>query len=944
MRNSITFVIALLLTVSQALSQNTLLWLKNNQGIIEDNSGSVIRWENQIGSNGDATQSNSSLGGEQRFDTYPGKVNVGFENNGSFFTLEGSSSYFTDNTFSVFYVGRVGDVGTLAALLGSFRVDNNNWSNCSGLRFVRKSNGDLAFQYGRPSYKQIVLNNLPEDEFFFFGFSLDSSGGYSYFDNSSSTIKTGTITGTILHNNDNCLINLARQAPGSFTYDHTEVAELMIFDDTFSTNDFEDMQNRLTNDYAALVDPTNLGSDMLVWLKNNDGIVEDNSGSVIKWENQIGNNGDATQSNSALGGEQRQETYPGKVNVGFVNGGSFLELEGSNNYFSDDSFSVFYVGKVGDVSSVASLFGNFRVDNNSWNTCSGLRFTRKGNGDLAFQYGRPAYKQIVLNNLPEDEFFFFGFSLDNSGNYTYFDNSSTILKTGVIDGTILHNSDNHIFNLANQANGSFTYSHTEIAELLVYGDEFSIADIEGVQNWLSAEYPELVKSDFMVDEVLPSGRTDLGVSEDIKISFTQNIDGSSSYPKVYVNKSSSQASGSWTLSSPNELTFNYSGNWPQGALVTVELDAALKSTGGISLDVATRSEYNFIVDTGVDFGLQKVTLSPMATVDFPQNGHQLPMNLVLPANRSQKVPVHIWVHGGGWSGGTAASSVASSSPHGDYLAKNLRVATLGISYRCQGSSGSFTLAMEDIDAAYQWAVANANTYNFDMTKVFFSGGSAGSPLAALAAQRYSSAIGLIGFNGMYNFVEDDNSFGQGNGYGQETPSANANSAFYQLRNNPPAAIFMHGDNDTTIPLSQSTLFTSEIISNGGDAETVVYPGEPHAFFNLGRQEYEDVLYEMANFIEDLINSGSNQRFNNENEVSELSTKNKELECYPIPANDILFVENVKGNHISIYDLSGNLVINLPNTGQKQLNISVLENGFYILKSKNSVKRILISHN
>ncbi|MEP4723858.1 MAG: alpha/beta hydrolase, partial [Lentilitoribacter sp.] len=190
--------------------------------------------------------------------------------------------------------------------------------------------------------------------------------------------------------------------------------------------------------------------------------------------------------------------------------------------------------------------------------------------------------------------------------------------------------------------------------------------------------------------------------------------------------------------------------------------------------------------------------------------------------------------------------------HGTYLAENLGVATLGISYRCQGSNGSFTLAMEDVDAAYQWAVANAATYNFDMTKVFFSGGSAGSPLAALAAQRYDAAVGFIGFNGMYDFVNDNGSWGQGNGYGQEDPSAEANSPIFQLRDVPPATIMMHGDADTTIPYTQSTLFEDAINNNGGIAETVIYPGEVHAFFNLNQPEYQDVLFEMANFISDVL--------------------------------------------------------------------------------------------
>lgn len=169
-------------------------------------------------------------------------------------------------------------------------------------------------------------------------------------------------------------------------------------------------------------------SQPVIWYQNNKGIVEDASGSVTLWENQIVGNvagyGDATSQTSAEGGEQSQETYPGKVNVAFVNNLSHMDINDSNKYIADNEFSVFYVGKTGDVGSVAVMFGNFRVDNGNWGTCSGMRFTRKNKGELTIQYGRPSYKQIVLNTLPEDEFFFFGFSVDATGSYRYFDNTS----------------------------------------------------------------------------------------------------------------------------------------------------------------------------------------------------------------------------------------------------------------------------------------------------------------------------------------------------------------------------------------------------------------------------------------------------------------------------------------------------------------------------------------
>ena len=150
-----------LLPVQVSFTQDLVLWLQNDEGIFEDSNGSVTRWDNQVQSNGDATQSNSALGGEALQETYPGNVNVGFNRNGAFLALDDSSSYFSDSSFSVFYTGSVGDVGNIANLFGNMRPESSDFSIYSGLRFVRRSNGDLFLQYASPvSYTHLTLPTI----------------------------------------------------------------------------------------------------------------------------------------------------------------------------------------------------------------------------------------------------------------------------------------------------------------------------------------------------------------------------------------------------------------------------------------------------------------------------------------------------------------------------------------------------------------------------------------------------------------------------------------------------------------------------------------------------------------------------------------------------------------------------------------------------------------
>jgi acetyl esterase/lipase len=596
--------------------------------------------------------------------------------------------------------------------------------------------------------------------------------------------------------------------------------------------------------------------ELLLWLENNQGIVENSEGSVIRWENQIALNGDATQNNAELGGEQMEETYPGKVNVGFNKNGSFLGLVGSSAYFSDGTFSVFYAGKTGDVNKLASLFGNMKAEDDQFEEYSGFRFVRQDNGDIAFQYSSPSWTQIILNQLPEDEFFFFGFTLNATGEFKYFDNILEEVVTGTIGNAIVHSDRDVNLNLVLKYDGSATYDHTEVAEMMVYDNFMSDTRFQEMKESYAISYPELVTSSFEIAQVTPVNRTELLIADPISIVFSNEMEQPVyDYPSITLNKSTLPVVGNWSVTAPNTISFTSDQDWPYGALVKVVINPLLKSIDDVNISIAARSVYNFIVETEDNYVVEEVIIPTVTTRN--EGTHNIPGELVIPLGVDKKVPLHFWIHGGGWSGGTLTESFSSKSPHADYLAKHLGVATMGVAYRTKGSEGNFTQAMIDIDAAYQWALANAKTYNFDMSKVIFSGGSAGAPLAALAAQRYSSTQAFVGFNGIYNFKEDElSNFGGGNGYGQEDPTPEANSAYYQLSFPAPATLLLHGTADTTINIGQSTSFADLVANEGGISKMVEYQDEPHAFFNSKKQAYEDVLYEMVTFLTSLGLTGN----------------------------------------------------------------------------------------
>jgi len=395
---------------------------------------------------------------------------------------------------------------------------------------------------------------------------------------------------------------------------------------------------------------------------------------------------------------------------------------------------------------------------------------------------------------------------------------------------------------------------------------------------------------FSLNNFTPTNTTKLGSNAEVKLNFNKAVNlGTANTIDVYIDKVLSNNKCTWSLGSSKELKVKHNAGWPAGSLVTILIKPTTKSASEASFN-SGRKEYEFIVDTSKDFGFKRETISSIATRN---NGtHNIPLKVAFPTNRSNKVPVHIWVHGGGWNGGTLAASVASQSPHSKYLAEELGIATLEIAYRCLGSNGTFTMAMEDVKSAYQWAIDNASKYNFDLSKIFISGGSAGTPLAALFAQRQNKIKAFIGFNGIYNFVDNPQSafpYASSAVYEYANPSRSANSAFFNLRSNPPATLLLHGDADATINHTQSTKFATRVNAKGSSGKAVIYPQEEHGFFNLDRVQYEDCLWEMAHFLKNnnMVQSnppqngaefyidhiGSNKRLKSNGADTDLSTVN-----------------------------------------------------------------------
>lgn len=88
---------------------------------------------------------------------------------------------------------------------------------------------------------------------------------------------------------------------------------------------------------------------------------------------------------------------------------------------------------------------------------------------------------------------------------------------------------------------------------------------------------------------------------------------------------------------------------------------------------------------------------------------------------AEKLPVLLWFHGGGLSGGS------KSYPH--QLLKD-EIVLIGVGYRLSPKA-KFPDFLEDVAAATAWAFENAEKYGGDPEKIFIGGYSAGGYLSAM---------------------------------------------------------------------------------------------------------------------------------------------------------------------------------------------------------------------
>ena len=222
------------------------------------------------------------------------------------------------------------------------------------------------------------------------------------------------------------------------------------------------------------------------------------------------------------------------------------------------------------------------------------------------------------------------------------------------------------------------------------------------------------------------------------------------------------------------------------------------------------------------------------------------LDLYVPRGATGPTPVLMYIHGGGWVGGTKESSVLRILP---YLEMGWAVAN--VEYRL-GAVARAPAAVEDGLCALRWVIRNAGQYNLDTSRIVTTGNSAGGHLALTTGMIPASAgldrecpgseeLSVAAIINWYGITEVGDLLAGPNlrSYAVEWMGSLENrfeiaervSPMTYVRAGLPPTLTIHGDADPTVPYQHAVTLHEKLDELGVPNELHTVPGGRHGGFN-----------------------------------------------------------------------------------------------------------------
>lgn len=215
----------------------------------------------------------------------------------------------------------------------------------------------------------------------------------------------------------------------------------------------------------------------------------------------------------------------------------------------------------------------------------------------------------------------------------------------------------------------------------------------------------------------------------------------------------------------------------------------------------------------------------------------LTADLVRPTGLGSPVPVVVYVHGGGWTGGDPqrqARDLYHALALDGWAAVAIRYPfTPGVTVEEQ---------VEVVRSAVRWARTGLSEHGLEASRVVLAGGSAGAHLAAMAALTAvdddERVDALVGIYGVYDMANRNRKRAHWHKIRNEVMLASVDEAperyravspIDQVHDATPPVLVVHGTHDTLVPLGEGEQFVDVLRRAGRPVDHVPVFGAQHAF-------------------------------------------------------------------------------------------------------------------
>ena len=239
------------------------------------------------------------------------------------------------------------------------------------------------------------------------------------------------------------------------------------------------------------------------------------------------------------------------------------------------------------------------------------------------------------------------------------------------------------------------------------------------------------------------------------------------------------------------------------------------------------------------------------------DGDTLKMSLFYPDEVKKKHATIVFFFGGGSNGG----SISQFKEQAIYFASRGMVSVL-VDYRVETRQNTTPFeAVSDAKSAIRFLRLGAKTYNINPRKIAIMGASAGGHIAAATAMipgldepnEDASVSAAANALVLLNPVIDN---GPG-GYGYDRIGGRYMeiSPLHNIKKDAPPTIMFFGTKDQHVPVGAIKKFEAGMKAAGNRCDLHLYEGQPHGFFNKGRQKddkyYIETVHESDLFLESI---------------------------------------------------------------------------------------------